>query len=80
MSTNFQRSGPFIGLGGMATMLFLYAYSAIVLPGVVTLVVLPAVWLALLALSLAWFTRHPRRVLAAPFVAAAVWFTAMLTR
>jgi hypothetical protein len=78
MKTNLQQSGPFIGVGGMATTLFLYAYSAIVLPDVVTVVVLPLVWLVLFALSLAWFTRHPYRVLALPFVAAAVWFAAML--
>jgi hypothetical protein len=43
------------------------------------LLVLPLVWLALFALSLAWFTRYPYRVLALPFVAAVVWFVAMLT-
>jgi hypothetical protein len=78
MKMNLRQSGPFIGVGGMATTLFLYAYSAIVLPDVVTVVVLPAVWLVLFALSLAWFTRYPFRVLALPFVAAAVWFAVML--
>ncbi len=76
---DLQRSGPWIGLGGMATTLFLYAWSAIVLPQVVTLVFLPSVWLLLLALTIAWLTRHPYRVLALPFVAAAVWFVAMFT-
>lgn len=76
---NLRQSGPLIGVGGMATTLFLYAYSAIVLPDVVTLLVLPVVWITLFALSLAWFTRYPYRVLALPFIAAAVWFVAMLT-
>lgn len=79
MKMNLHQSGPFIGMAGMATTLFLYAYSAIVLPGVVTLLLLPLVWLLLLALSLAWFTRHPYRVLALPFIAAGVWFAAMLS-
>jgi hypothetical protein len=36
------------------------------------------VWLLLFVLAAAWFTTHPYRVLALPFVAAAVWFGAML--
>lgn len=76
---NLSRSGPFIGLAGMATTLFLYAYSAIVRPDLVTLLFLPTLWLLLLALTFAWFTRFPYRVLALPFVAAAAWFVAMLS-
>jgi len=76
---NLRQSGPFIGIGGMATTLFLYVWSALVVRDVVTIVVLPLVWLVLFVLSLAWFTKYPHRVLALPFVAAAVWFAAMLT-
>ncbi len=76
---NLAQSGPFIGVAGMATALFLYGWSAIVLPGPVHTVVLPLLWAVLFALSLAWFTRHPYRVLALPFVALAAWFAAMLT-
>lgn len=79
MKLNLRQSGPFIGIGGMATTLFLYVWSAIVVRDLVSLLVLPVVWLVLFALSLAWFTRYPYRVLALPFVAAAVWFAAMLT-
>lgn len=78
MAMNLEQSGPFIGVGGMATTLFLYGYSAIVLPDPVTVVVLPLVWIVLFALSLAWFTRHPYRAVALPFLATAVWFVAML--
>lgn len=78
MKTNLHQSGPFIGVGGMATTLFLYAYSAIVLPDPVTVLVLPLLWLVLCVLSFVWFTRHPYRVLALPFVAAAAWFVVML--
>jgi hypothetical protein len=76
---NFQQSGPFIGVAGMVTALFLYVWSAIVVRDVTSLLVLPLVWLLLFALSVAWFTKYPYRVLALPFVATAVWFLAMLT-
>ncbi len=79
MKTNLRQSGPFIGVGGMATTLFLYAYSAIALPDVVTVLVLPLFWLVLFVLSWVWFTRHPYRVLALPVVAAVVWFAVMLS-
>lgn len=78
VTMNLRQSGPFIGLAGMATTLFLYVWSAIVVHDAVTLVVLPIIWLVLLALSVAWFTTHPLRVLVLPFVAAAAWFWAML--
>lgn len=76
---NLRQSGPFIGIGGMATTLFLYVWSALVVSDVMTIVVLPLVWLVLFVLSLAWFTKYPYRVLALPFIAAAVWFATMLT-
>lgn len=76
---NLQQSGPFIGMAGMATTFFLYAWSAIVVRDVVSLVVLPLFWLLLLVLSTRWFTTHPYRVLALPLVAAVAWFAAMLT-
>ena len=77
MTMNLRRSGPFIGLAGMATTLFLYAWSAIALHDVRSLVVLPIVWLVLFVLSVAWFTRYPLRALVLPFIAAGVWFFAM---
>jgi len=76
---DLRRSGPFIGMAGMATTFFLYAWSAFAVRDVVSLVVLPLVWLVLFVLAAAWFTSHPYRVLALPFLAAAVWFAAMLT-
>jgi hypothetical protein len=76
---NLRQSGPFIGLGGMATTLFLYGWSAIVVHDVESLLVLPLVWLVLFALTVAWFTKYPYRVLVLPLLAAAAWFIAMLT-
>ena len=78
MNMNLRQSGPFIGMAGMATTLFLYAYSAIALRDALSLVVLPLAWLVLFVLGVVWFTDHPYRVLALPFVAAVVWFAAML--
>lgn len=79
MKMNLSRSGPFIGVSGMATTFFLYAWSALVVPDVITVVVLPLVWLVLLALTVRWFTSHPYRSLAMPFVAVVVWFAVLLT-
>lgn len=78
MNMNLRQSGPFIGMAGMATTLFLYAYSAIVVHDLVTLVVLPLVWLVLFVLAVAWFSKYPYGVLALPFVAAVSWFAVML--
>jgi hypothetical protein len=78
VNMNLRQSGPFIGMAGMATTLFLYAYSAIVVHDVVTLVVLPLVWLVLFVVAVAWFSKYPYRVLALPFVAAVLWFVVML--
>lgn len=75
---NLRQSGPFIGVAGMATTLFLYIWSALVMRDVLFALVLPLVWLLLFGLSVAWFTKHPLRVLVLPFVATAVWFWAML--
>jgi len=77
---NLERSGPFIGVAGMAATFFLYAWSALVVRDVLTLVVLPLAWLVLFVLTTRWFTRHPYRALATPFVSAAVWFAAILLR
>ena len=78
MKTNLEQSGSWIGVGGMAVAFFLYAYSAIVLRDVVSVVVLPLVWLVLFILSCRWFMTRPYRVIALPVVAIGVWFAAML--
>jgi hypothetical protein len=75
---NFEQSGPFIGVGGLAVAAFLYGYTAIALPSWLNSVVLPSFWVLLFALGCAWFARHPYRVMALPVVAIAVWFAVML--
>jgi hypothetical protein len=76
---DLRRSGPFIGMAGMATTFFLYAWSAVVVRDVLTLVVLPLCWLALLALAAWGFSNHPYLVLVAPVVATSLWFAVLLT-
>lgn len=75
---NLEQSGPFIGLGGLAVALFLYAYSAIALPSWLHTLVMPLVWLVLFLLGIAWFTRRPKLVVVLPVVAIALWFGLML--
>jgi hypothetical protein len=75
---DLRGPAPFLGLGGLAVAAFLYGYSAIALPSLLHSVVMPLVWLVLLALACAWFTRHPVRVLVLPVLALAVWFALML--
>ena len=65
-------------MGALAVVMFLYGYSAFVVRDVLTIVVLPLLWLVLFVLGCRWFMTHPYRVLALPVVAAAVWFGAML--
>lgn len=80
MMQNFDKSGPFIAIGGLAVAFFLYAYVATALPGWVNSVALPLVWLVLLVLSFRWFTRRPRASMLLPVVAIALWFAVMLPR
>jgi hypothetical protein len=75
---NLEQSGSWIGIGGMAVALFLYCYSALALPGLVTSLLLPLVWIVLLVLGLRWFMSHPYRVIALPAAAIALWFAVML--
>ena len=78
MKQDFEKSGPFFAVGGLAVAFFLYAYVAIAMPSFVNTVVLPLVWVTLLVLSLRWFTRRPKAAMALPIVAIAVWFAVML--
>ena len=75
---DFEQSGPFIGMGGLAVALFLYGYSAIALPGWLHSVVMPLLWLALFVLGIRWFSSHPVWVTVLPVVAIGAWFALML--
>lgn len=64
---------PFIGMGGMACLLFLYAGSSIFAPMWVVLIMI-AVWAVLFALACRWFTARPRWVLWVAVAGAVIWF------
>lgn len=76
---DLEKSGPFIGVGGMAVSLFLYGYTAIALARWVHSLVMPVVWLALFVTSCRWFTTRPHAVVLLPVLSVAVWFGVILT-
>ena len=78
MTHDFEKSGPFIAVGGFAVAFFLYAYVAIAMSSWLNSLVLPLVWLALLVVCLRWFTRRPRAAMALPVLAIALWFAVTL--
>ena len=75
---DLRQSGPFIGIGGVVVVAFLYAYVAIAFPSVMHSVVMPLLWLAILVLACRWFTRRPRAAVVLPMVAALLWFALLL--
>lgn len=69
--------GSFVGMTGMACVLFLVLASGLVAPWwAVTLMTL--VWLVLFVLGTRWFMHHPWRVAALPVVMAVVWFATVM--
>jgi hypothetical protein len=75
---DLRRSGPFIGIGGVVVVAFLYAYVAIAFPNVLHSLVMPLLWLAIFVLACRWFTRRPRTIVALPMVAALLWFVLLI--
>jgi hypothetical protein len=67
--------GPFVAMGAMACLFFLYGASVLFLPwwGVVLLY---ACWLVLFAVATRWFIPRPRGVLALPAVGLLAWVVA----
>ncbi len=78
MQNNLERSGPFLGIGGMAVAAFLYGYAAFAIPSVLHSAVMPLVWLAIFVLACRWFTRRPVAIVALPVVAVVLWFGLLL--
>ena len=76
---DLRQTGPFIGIGGVVVVAFLYAYVAIAFVNVLHSVVMPLLWLAIFVLACRWFTRRPRAVVVLPLVAALLWFALLLT-
>lgn len=69
---DLNQSGGFVGMAGLACMLFVYLASIGFLPWWST-VLLVLVWLVLLAVGARWFTPHPARVLVLPVIGLVVW-------
>ena len=74
---NATSPWPFIGVGGLACAFFLYAASGLLAPWWVVVVLL-VIWVFLLVLALAWFTRHPMRVFGIAVFAVVFWFVTMV--
>jgi len=73
-----SRPAPWVGLAGLAATGFLYGYTAVVTPGWVTSLLLPLLWVGLVALGVRWFLRRPGWVPLLPVLAVVVWFAAVL--
>ena len=80
MRPDLARSGSWIGMSGLAVAVFLYGYTAIVLPGLLFTLLMPALWLVLLVLGCRWFGCHPYRVLVLPVLALGIWFAVVASR
>lgn len=66
---------PFVGMCGMAAVLFLFAVTGTVVAApwwVVALLML--VWLVAFAVGCAWFTRRPRALAVLPVALTGAWF------
>ena len=68
--------GSFIGMTGMACVLFVVLASGLVAP-LWAVALMSLVWLVLLVVGTRWFMRHPWRVAALPVVVLVVWFAAV---
>ena len=78
MRHDLEKSGPFLGIGGLAVAAFLYGYTAFVVPGLLYSVVLPLAWLALFVLACRCFTGLRVAVGGLPVAAVALWFLVLL--
>jgi hypothetical protein len=63
---------PFVGMAGMASVLFVYGASVLFLPWW-AVVVLVVAWVALFVVACAWWTLHPTWVPWVAVAALAVW-------
>jgi hypothetical protein len=73
---HLRRSGPWIGMAGLVSTLWLYGASALLAP-VWAVAVLVGLWLVQFLLACRWFYRRPYAVLAMPLVSLAVWLAAI---
>ena len=70
---------PFVGLVGLACVAFLIGATPIAVGAPWwAIVLLVVVWLAALAMAIAWFTTRPRAVALLPAVVALVWMATVV--
>ena len=62
----------FVGMSGMACVLFLVLFAGLITPNWVPFVLL-GVWLVLFVLGTRWFMHHPRRVAVLPVLMLVIW-------
>ncbi len=74
---NLRRSGPWIGMTGLVSVLWLYGAAGLVAPAW-AVVALVALWLVQFVLACRWFNRRPYVVLVMPVIAIALWFGAIM--
>ena len=67
----------FVGMGGLACLLFLVLGSVVVAPWWLVALLLVG-WLVLFGLGVRWFTPHPRRTAWVPVVGLVVWLAALV--
>lgn len=74
---NLRRSGPWIGMVGLVSVLWVYGASGLVGPNWLP-VPLVAFWIVLFFLACRWFTTRPYAVLLLPLVALVTWFAVVM--
>lgn len=72
-----RRACAWVGLAGLAPLLYLYASSGLVAP-LWAVAGLVAVWVVLLVLALRLFGRWPLLVLLLPFLGLMLWIAVLL--
>lgn len=65
-----------LAMGAMAVVGVFYLSSGLVAP-LWAVIGLMAIWVGLVVLGVAWFRRHPLRLLALPVIAVVVWFAVL---
>lgn len=74
---NLDRSGPWIGWGGLVCLLWICGASVLLVPWWVVLLML-AMWSVCALLVLGWSRIHPVRVAYVPLAGLVLWFALAL--
>jgi hypothetical protein len=69
---NLRQSGPWVGMVGMAMLLWLYVASVLFAP-LWVVVALVAAWLVQFGFAVRWFMRRPYATLLLPLLGFGIW-------